>query len=131
MESPMDNTNVVLTLGEVAAFLRTEPVHVRQLLEGGNLAGFKVAGEWRMLWVAIVEFLQREMAATQQEALSRNLNDPRTWARELQQTPELVSLLEGQAFEDGTMGAYLKKALQVQEQESTADNVLPFKAKRD
>ena len=127
----MDETNGVLTLGEVATFLRTEPAHVQQLLESGALAGFKVAGEWRILWVAVLDFLQREMAATQQEALSRSLNDPRTWARELQQTPELVSLLEGQEFEAGTMGAFLKEALRAQEQERISDNVLPFKSKRD
>ncbi len=121
----------VLTLGEVAAFLRTEPVHVRQLLEGGNLAGFKIADEWRVLWVAVVDFLRREMAATHQEALLRTLNDPRTWARELQRTPELVALLGGQEFEDKTMGAFLNDALRAEEQERMADNVLPFKPKRD
>jgi hypothetical protein len=97
----MDETNGVLTLGEVAVFLRTEPVHVRQLLEGGKIAGFKVAGEWRVLWVAVVEFLRREMAVTEQEALFRSLNDPRTWAGELQKMPELASLLKGQEFEGG------------------------------
>ncbi len=66
----------MLTLSEVAAFLRTERAHMRQLLEGGNLAGFKIADEWRILWVAVLDFLRLEMATTQQEALFRNLDDP-------------------------------------------------------
>ena len=127
----MDEANGVLTLGEVAAFLRTEPVHVRQLLEAGDLAGFKIGGEWRVLWAAVVDFLRREMAATQHAALSRSLNDPHTWAHELQRTPDLVALLDGQEFEDGTMGAFLKGALRAEEEERRADNVVPFKPKRD
>ena len=71
------------------------------------------------------------MAATQQAALSRGLNDPHTWARELQRTPELLALLDGQEFEDGTMGAFLKDALRAEEQERLADNVVPFKPTRD
>jgi hypothetical protein len=126
----MDQTNGVLTPAEVAAFLRTDPANVRQLLDDGTLAGFKIAGEWRVLWVAVVDFLRREMAATQQEALVRSLKDPRTWARGLQHDPDLVALLGDHEFEEGTMGAFLKAALRAEEQERSADNILPFETRR-
>ena len=127
----MDEANGVLTLDEVATFLRTDPVHVQQLLETGDLAGFKIADEWRILWGAIIDFLRREMEATQRQALSRSLSDPRMWVRELQRKPELIALLGEQEFEDGTMGAFLKDALRTEEQERSAGNVIPFQPKRD
>jgi hypothetical protein len=37
----MDQASDVLTPAEVAAFLRTDPDSVRQLLDAGTLAGFK------------------------------------------------------------------------------------------
>lgn len=127
----MDEANAVLTLDEVAAFLRTKPIHVRHLLESGNLAGFKIAGEWRILTAAVVDFLRRKMETTQQEALSRSLTDPRVWAHELQRMPELIASLDGEEFEEGTIGAYLIRALRVVKEESKADNVVPFKPKRE
>jgi hypothetical protein len=127
----MDEAKGVLMLDEVAVFLHTKPVDVRQLLESGKLTGFKIAGEWRILTVAVLEFLRREMAAAQQEALSRSLSDPRMWAHELQRMPALVALFDGQEFGQGTMGAFLKHALHAAEEEGRADNVLPFKPKGD
>lgn len=126
----MHDTNV-LTLDEVAELLRTDPATVGQLLDDGAIAGFKVAGEWRILAVAVVDFLRREMAATQQAILARQLTDPHTWARELARSPELADLVKGREFEDGTMGAFLKEALRTGEQEHAADNILPFKPSRD
>ncbi len=126
----MDETNDVLTPEEVAAFLRTDSPNVRQLLEDGDLAGFKIAGEWRVLSIALVEFLRRKTEASQQEALSRALLDPRRWAREVRRHPDQVAYLNEHEFEDGTMGAWLKDALRAEEQERTADNVVPLRDQR-
>jgi hypothetical protein len=113
----------VLTLDEVALFLRTDPTNVRDLLSNGDLAGFKVAGEWRILRVALIDYLRREMAATQEAGLYRTLDDPHAWARELRREPEFAAQLMEQTFSDGSMGAFLQEALRTEEQERTAGNV--------
>jgi len=118
--------NAVLTVGEVADFLRVDVPGVRGLIESGELAGFRVAGEWRVPWIAVEDFLRRGMAATQQEALARSLSNPGTWARVLEDMPEHAAWLTAQDFEDGTMGAWLQDALRTGEAEREASNVVPL-----
>ena len=117
----------ILKVEEVADFLRTQPIHVLRLLESGKIAGFKVAGEWRIASAALLEFLRSEMEATQQEVLQRNLSDPREWAKQLQRMPEYRAFLEEQEFDENTFGAFLKRGLRTLEQESGPHNVTPFR----
>jgi len=125
----MDSENhEILKVEEVAEFLRTQPGDVLQLLESGELAGFKVGGEWRIADAAVLEFLRREMEATQREALRRAVFDPREWAKQLQGMPEFRASLEAQEFHENTFGAFLKRGLVALEQESgppDADPVRP------
>lgn len=120
----------ILTLDEVAEFLRAPVVQVRHLLEGGKLVGFRLAGEWRIPVVAVTDFLRREMETAQREALARALSDPREWAEKLARMPQLRAAVEEQEFAEDTMGAFLKDALRKLDLESRADNVIPFKPKR-
>jgi excisionase family DNA binding protein len=119
----------ILTVDDIAAFLRVTPTQVRELLDAGELAGFKVAGAWRVPTAAVTEYLRRGMEAAQLQALSRGLTDPRAWAKALAGTPELRAALEAQNFGEGTLGAFLKDALRQVELESKADNVVLFKPK--
>lgn len=119
----------ILTVDDVAAFLQVTPAQVRELLDAGELAGFKVAGAWRVPTSAVTDYLRRGMEVAKLQALSRGLTDPRAWARALADMPELRATLEAQHFAESTMGAFLKDALRQVELESKADNVVQFKPK--
>jgi hypothetical protein len=81
----------LFTVDEIAAFLRTDSANVRRLLEDGSLVGFRVDGEWRVLGLAIVDFVKRQMQASKHEAFTRALVDKRRWARSmLRDAPDLV-----------------------------------------
>jgi hypothetical protein len=116
----------VLTTDEVASFLRTDPPNVQQLLDSGKLAGFKVAGEWRIVSPAILDYLRREMADAQEKVLFKAASDPRFWADVLRDAPDIADMVNGQEYAEGTMGALLQAALLVDEQLQTAENVVPF-----
>jgi excisionase family DNA binding protein len=123
--------NTVLTPDEVAEFLRTDLANVLRLLDDGTLAGFKVAGEWRIVTPAITAYLKRAMAETQEQVLMKMASDPRTWAEVFRDEPDLLALIDGQEHEEGTMGAFVKEALLADEQLRTAENVVPFERKPD
>ena len=125
------NETEILTLDEVAEFLRVTVAQVRRVLEAGKLAGFKVAGEWRIPVVAVTNFLRRAMEAAQREELARGLSDPRIWAEELARMPKLRAAVEEQDFAEDTMGSFLKDALRKLELKNKADNVIPIKPKSE
>src|SRR5882762_2611219 len=70
---PMESA--VFTVTEVAAYLRTDDRAVVDLLASGELVGFKVAGEWRVLGTALRDFLKRRIEESQLEALRKSLSD--------------------------------------------------------
>lgn len=114
----------VLTLDEVAAYLRSDASSVRQLLEEGRLTGFKVADEWRILARAVVEFLERATVDAQQEILAKWGTDPHRWGRALLDDPQQAAYLREHDFPEGSAGAVLKEALRVEEQERSAGNIV-------
>jgi excisionase family DNA binding protein len=128
----MSDEAAVLTLPEVADFLRTEPKTVQQLIERGELAAFKVAGEWRVLEPAILRYLREQMEATRMEAFERTITDPRTWARILDEMPaDETARLRKDEFEEGTFGAWLQDAMKTEEAERSAENVVPLDKHRE
>lgn len=121
---------LVLTVDEVAELLRVAPADVRGLLEGGDLAGVRVAGAWRVPWPAVEVFLERGIEKAQQEAITRAITDPRSWARAVQSDRRMLAQLEERDFEEGTFGAWLKAALRAEEAEAEAGNVVPIDGPR-
>lgn len=117
---------MVLTVDEVAALLRVDPGAVRRLLESGDLAGLRVASEWRVPEAALTDFLHRGMQKAQQDALARTFTDPRTWAQEIRRMPDNAAQLREQEFEEGTFGAWLQDALRAEDAEREAGNVVPI-----
>lgn len=115
----MSDEAAVLTLPGVADFLRTDPETVQRLIDRGELAAFKVAGEWRVLEAAILRYLKEQMEATRMEAFERVLTDPRTWGRILDEMPaEKTDWLRE--------GEWLQDAMNSEEAERSAENVVPF-----
>src|SRR5437867_2632833 len=92
----------VFTVDEVAQYLRTEPTTVGHLLASGELAGFRVEGEWKVLGAALLDFLKRRMKESQLQALGWGLSDPKAWAREARKNQELLRMIESQDFKGET-----------------------------
>jgi helix-turn-helix protein len=120
----MDDAHEVLTAQEVASFLRTDLRTVEALLADGNLEGFKIAGEWRVLSTTLADYVGREMSAAREDAYTRVLLDPRSWDDLVRRDPQTREYLEGRQFAEGTMGAWIKAALQAGDAERTSDNVI-------
>jgi len=118
---------VILTIEEVASFLRTEPALIESMLQAGELQGFKLGNDWRIPGVAVTEFLTDRLKNQQIDSLRRSLEDPRTWAREVRRDPKMFDWLDGKEFAEGTMGNFLQKGLAQLDQEEKAENVVPFK----
>jgi excisionase family DNA binding protein len=121
----------VFTVDEVAAYLRTEPAAVRDLLLSGQLAGFRVGREWRILGAALIDFLKRRMEEEQLSALMRALSDPKTWALNARKHPEFLSMIKKQEFPDNTFGSFLKRRLAALEAKERTTNVVDIRRKRD
>lgn len=121
----------VLTVEEVAKYVRSQPATVTNLLASGELAGFRVGGEWRVLGVAILEFLSRRMQEEQLQALKRAVSDPKSWAREARKHPEFLHMIESQDFQDNTFGNFLKSGLVALEAEEKPNKVVDIRRRRD
>jgi len=118
---------VILTVEEVASFLRSEPSVVESLLHSGDLQGFRLGNEWRIPAQAVMSFLEHRLKDQQIDALRRTLEDPKAWARQVQRDPATRKWVEGGEFSEGTMGHFLQQGLSDLEAEENADNVVPFK----
>jgi len=116
---------------EVAEYLKTEPSAVRQILTSGELAGFKVGGEWGILGVEILEFLKKRMEDTALRALAQAWSDPRIWAREAQRYPELLRGCEHEDFQPGTFGHLLKSGITLLQAETEPENVVDIRRRQD
>lgn len=112
----------VFTVTEVARYLRTKPKTISDLLVSGKLAGVNIDGEWRILGIAVLDFLKRNMEDSQLEAMRSVLSDPKTWAREATKHPEFLRSIENQEFAPKTFGHFLKGGLTALKKESKADN---------
>jgi excisionase family DNA binding protein len=121
----------VFTVDEVAAYLRTEPTMVTDLLVSGQLVGFRVGREWRILGAALIDFLKRRMEEEQFAVLMRALSDPKTWALGARKHPEFLSMIKGQEFRGNTFGSFLKRGLAALEAEERTTNVVDIRRKRD
>jgi excisionase family DNA binding protein len=133
-----DPAEAVLTPEEVAEFLRTDTATVVQMLDRGTLTGFRVGGDWRVLALAVFEYMKREMKKEQDAAFTRDLLDPRTWAREARKDRAFMGMLNETEYAEGSFGAWIKDALRAEdeeraraEQEREAGNIVSLEARRD
>lgn len=133
-----DPTEAILTPEEVADFLRSDTATVVQMLERGTLSGFRVGGEWRVLALAVVEYMKSAMKKEQDAALERGILDPRSWVEVIRSIPDEAKTYEEREFPEGSFGAWIKDALRSddherarREQEQGAGNVVPLDPRRD
>jgi Helix-turn-helix domain len=117
----------MLTIQDVADFLRVEPHVVQQWLVTGRLGGFDFDGEWRISTVQVLAFLRETQERTAMTALKRSLEDPATWARELDTQPALQADLLAGDYAPHTMGAFLKRAILDHAAAKSAGNVIDIK----
>ncbi len=100
----------ILTLEDVARYLRTDEASVRQLIEAGKIPSFDIDGTPRIQAGALIAWLRSELQLKSLETLKRTLQNKETWARALQEDSELRAELEKGQYEDGTFGSFLKAA---------------------
>lgn len=99
----------IMTLADVARYLRVTETAVRRLVERGSIPSFEVGGEPRVQYEALVQWFQSEAQFRSLETLRRQLQEPSTWRNALDQEPELKRHILEEDHEEGTIGAFLKE----------------------
>jgi len=74
--------------------------------------------------------LQETSSQPDMSKLARDLMDPRNWARLAMDDPKMLRLLEARDFAEGSMGAWLKKAIEEERTRQHAGNVVDIESKR-
>lgn len=102
---------LILTVSECAKILRLNDRVVLDLLESGELGGLLVNGEWRVVPQQLVSFLSERVKSTQLAVLSKRLQDPRAWKKEIEKDPELKKKIETEKYPENSFGRFLQDAL--------------------
>ena len=102
---------VLLTPDEVGALLSLERDEILGLIETGELAGLRIAGQWRIPLKSVTTLLAAGMRSQTARALERVFRDPAQWTRVFGDHPEITQQIEAGAFPAGSVGAHLKEAI--------------------
>lgn len=102
----------ILTVKDVARYLRTDEPSVRRLIEAGEISSFDVGGEPRVQAGALIGWFQSEMHLKSLETLKRTLQGKETWAEAVEDDRELKAQIQQNEYEEGTFGAFLKAAVE-------------------
>ena len=129
MTEESDDVAAIFTTHDVAEFLRVDTSVIETMLVTGELRGFRVGQEWRVIGLDLIAYLRRSLEKEQKATLARNLKDPKFWASEVAKHPEFRRQLENSDHAPGTFGAFLKQGLDAREAESRAENVVEFPRK--
>ena len=114
----------IMTVREVAEYLRIDEASARRLLERGDIPNFEVAGQPRVQYGALVQWFQSEMQIRSLKTLRRELEEPSNWQRALEEEPELRKRVQAEEYEEGTLGSFLK-SIAVNEKVEQGDSVSP------
>lgn len=107
----LNQSPTFLTVTEVATILRVADADALELLEAGELQGFKVQGHWRIFSDHLIEFLGSASRKTQHEVMGKILLDPHRWLKSLAEFPELKADIEHGEHPEGSFGAWLQDAM--------------------
>lgn len=102
---------LILTVSECAMILRINDQVVIDLLESGELGGLLVLGERHVMPQQLVAFLGERTKSTQLEVMSKRLEDPRTWKKEIEKAPQLKKKIETEVYPENSFGRFLQAAL--------------------
>lgn len=109
LDESEEHEPLLATPEEIASVLRIDLKTVMALVESGQIDGFKLGDEWRILAGSIVDFLKNRISDQRMKTLFDNLQKPETWARSLDDFPDLKKQIADTDYEEGTMGAFLKR----------------------
>lgn len=113
MLDPME----ILTVDDVAKYLRVEKSDVLKLIVKGDIPSFDVGGQPRVQAGVLVQWFQHQMQMQDLKALKIRLENPAEWAAALDDTPEFRARLLEEEHDKGTMGEFLQNAAQLTEEE--------------
>ena len=121
----------VLTLEEVAEYLKVGKGVVQSWVEEGRLPAFRVEGAWRIRAEDLTSFLEQKIDQDQGRILAKKLTHPDTWAAALEQDSELAHEIESGEHSPNTMGRFLQDALRQHRAKMKAGNVVDFPPRDD
>lgn len=101
----------IMSVAEIAQYLRVDEGVVRRLIKQGSIPSFEVDGHPRVQYGSLVQWFQSETQARSLEMLRQQLQKPATWQSALEQEPELRDRLLSEEQKEGTFGCFLKEAL--------------------
>ncbi|MCG3196260.1 MAG: helix-turn-helix domain-containing protein [Candidatus Omnitrophica bacterium] len=111
----------VMTVADVADYLRVRESTVRKLIVRGDIPSFNVDGQPRVQYGALVGWFQAEVHARSLEILRQEFQKPSNWRTALDAQPELRDQILAEEHPDGTFGAFLKEAALAPDQSPSDD----------
>ena len=119
---------LLLTPDEAAELLRVASGDVIAMIEAGDLAGLKVAGQWRLTSESVKDFVVKGLKKQNLKALERAFSDQSRWARIIEEDPKFAQSIADGNFEPNSMGAFLQEVLRVSGA-SKEGKVVPIRGK--
>ncbi len=123
LEESATREHILITPEEIASVLRADVKTVLSLLDSNGLDGFKIGEEWRIPLRSFVDFLKNRISDQRMKSLAANLQKPELWARAMEGFPNLKNQIVDTQYEEGTMGAFLKRCVAETKNEIIPSNV--------
>lgn len=119
----MTELMTIMSVAEVADYLRVGETAVRRLIAKGDIPSFNVDGEPRVQYGALVQWFQGEARTRSLETYRQELQKPSTWRKALDDAhPEFRDQILREEHKDGTVGAFLKEAALAEEDAAPDDD---------
>jgi excisionase family DNA binding protein len=100
----------IMSVAEVADYLRVSERTVTRLIAKGNIPCFNVAGEPRFRYGDLVQWFQADISARSLENLRQQIQKPSTWRKALEAHPDFRARVLAENYREGTFGSFLKEA---------------------
>ena len=107
----------IMTVDDVAEYLRADRSEVLRLIAKGDIPSFDVGGHPRAQFGTLIGWFQHEMSMRGLDRLKERLENPNEWANALDKNPEFKSEILDENHSEGSFGAFLKEAAQLTDDE--------------
>jgi len=101
----------VLTPRDCGLILDLDETNVIEVLETGELSGFRVGAHWRVTPTDLHSFIQAKREETRLALLRRTLEDPASWAKVWWEDKENAQRILAEEHAEGTVGRFIQDAL--------------------